>query len=317
MIIVTGGAGFIGSNIIKGLNKEGYEDILIVDDLKNGDKSRNMNALKFSDFIDKEDFLDFLEHFGNKNIEAIFHQGACTDTMETNGKYMLKNNYEYSKKLFHFATKRKIPFIYASSASVYGRGKKGFNENRNNENPLNVYAFSKFLFDQYVRNYINKVDSQVVGLRYFNVYGQQENHKGRMSSPVLKFYKQLKKEKKAKVFEGSEDFLRDFIYVNDVVDVNLFFLKNPDKIGIYNCGTSEPNSFIDVAEHLIGLFSEGEIETIPFPDKLKGKYQDFTKADLTKLKKAGYNKEFTGLKKGIKSYFNYLKNNEGYLYYNE
>ncbi|TYB31303.1 MAG: ADP-glyceromanno-heptose 6-epimerase [Candidatus Mcinerneyibacterium aminivorans] len=317
MIIVTGGAGFIGSNIIKGLNERGYEDILIVDDLKDGNKSRNMNALKFSDFIDKNDFINSLEYFRNSDIDAFFHQGACTDTMENDGRYMLKNNYEYSKDLLHFAMEGKIPFIYASSASVYGQGEKGFEEKRENENPLNVYAFSKFLFDQYVRKYLKEAKSQIVGLRYFNVYGQQENHKKRMSSPVLKFYNQLKENKKAKVFEGSEDFLRDFVYVDDVVDVNLFFYKNSEKNGIFNCGTGQPKSFIKVAKKLIDLLSYGEIENIPFPEKLKGKYQDFTKAELTKLRNAGYKKEFKTLEKGIELYFNYLEKNEGFLYLKE
>lgn len=313
MIIVTGGAGFIGSNIVRGLNKNGFTDILIVDDIKNGHKSRNMNALKFVDYIDKNDFINMLDYFEDTDIRAIIHQGACTDTMEHNGKYMLSNNYEYSKELFHFSQKRKIPFLYASSASVYGNGENGFKEKRKNEDPLNVYAFSKFLFDQYVRRHLKKSKSQIVGLRYFNVYGQQENHKGRMASPVNHFYNQLKKENICKLFEGSKNFKRDFIYVNDVVDVNLFFLENPDINGIFNCGTGTPRSFLDIANILIKLRGEGDFKYIEFPEKLKGKYQDFTKADLDGLREAGYDKQFTSLEKGIKSYYKYFEKNDGFL----
>jgi len=314
MIIVTGGAGFIGSNLVKGLNSEGHEDILIVDDLKNGEKCRNMNALKFVDLIDRYDFIENLDSLKGE-VEVIFHQGACTDTMEYDGKYMLATNYEYSKDLFQFAANNDIPFIYASSASVYGQGEKGFSEKRENENPLNVYAFSKFLFDQYVRHNLNQINNQVVGLRYFNVYGQQENHKGKMASPVNHFYNQIIEDGVAELFEGSENFVRDFVYVNDVVDVNLFFYKNRDKNGIFNCGTGKPRSFVDVAEILIDLHGEGEWEEIPFPEKLKGKYQSFTKANLQKLRQAGYQKDFTSLEEGIKKYYNYLTNNDGYLYY--
>lgn len=314
MIIVTGGAGFIGSNLVKGLNQAGYEDILIVDDLKNGDKSRNMNALEFLDYMDRWDFIDNIDHLRN-DIDVIFHQGACSNTMETDGQYMMTVNYDYSKELFNLAAEIFVPFIYASSASVYGSGEKGFIEARENEDPLNVYAFSKFLFDQYVRKNFNKVDNQVVGLRYFNVYGQQENHKKKMASPVYHFYNQLQEEGTAKLFAGSRDFVRDFIYVDDTVDVNLYFLNNRDISGIFNCGTGTARSFVDIAEILIEEMEEGDWEEVDFPEKLKGKYQDFTRADLNKLRTAGYSKEFTPLEKGIKKYYQYLANNDGYLKY--
>ena len=315
MIIVTGGAGFIGSNIVYGLNKAGYDDILIVDDLSDGHKARNMNALNFIDYVDKDFFINNLELFNEKNIDAIFHEGACADTMEWNGKYMLENNYEYSKKLLRFAIKKGISFIYASSASVYGNGEKGFSEKLENENPLNVYAFSKYLFDQYVRKLkrVSSVSSQIVGLRYFNVYGQQENHKGRMASTAYHFFHQLKEEGKAKLFEGSENFIRDFIYVDDVVDVNLFFFMHKEKNGIFNCGTGKAESFIEIAKTLIELEGKGALETIPFPEKLKGKYQKFTQADLENLRKIGYKKEFLSVKEGVKKYYKYLSENEGYL----
>ena len=316
MIIVTGGAGFIGSNLVKGLNQSGYDNILIVDDLKNGHKSRNMNALEFMDYMDRWDFIDNLNSFKN-DIDVIFHQGACSNTMEYDGQYMLAANYDYSKELFDMAAEIFVPFIYASSASVYGTGEKGFKEARPNEDPLNVYAFSKFLFDQYVRKHQAQVDNQVVGLRYFNVYGQQENHKGKMASPVYHFYNQLKDEGVAKLFKGSQNFVRDFIYVDDTIDVNLFFLNNRDVSGIFNCGTGQPRSFVDIAEILIELEGSGEWQEIPFPEKLKGKYQDFTEADLSKLRQAGYDKKFTSLEEGIKKYYNYLTKNDGYLDFSE
>lgn len=314
MIIVTGGAGFIGSNLVKGLNQAGYDNILIVDDLKNGHKCRNMNALDFIDYMDRWDFIEDVASFHN-DIDVIFHQGACSNTMEYDGQYMMAANYEYSKELFNLAAETFVPFIYASSASVYGTGEKGFAEKREHEDPLNVYAFSKHLFDQYVRRNIKDVDNQVVGLRYFNVYGQQENHKGKMASPVYHFYNQLKNEGIAKLFKGSHNFTRDFIYVDDTIDINLFFLNNRGISGIFNCGTGQARSFVDIAEILIELNGEGQWEEIPFPEKLKGKYQDYTKADLSKLRSAGYDKEFTSLEDGIKKYFQYLEQNDGYLKY--
>ena len=314
MIIVTGGAGFIGSNLVKGLNDAGYDNILIVDDLKYGHKCRNMNALDFIDYIDRWDFIDNLDSLRN-DIDIIFHQGACSDTMEYDGQYMLTTNYDYSKELFNVAAEIFAPFIYASSAAVYGTGENGFVESRENEDPLNVYAFSKFLFDQYVRKNLSKVDNQVVGLRYFNVYGQQENHKGKMASPVYHFYNQLKDKGEAELFKGSQNFVRDFIYVDDAVDVNLYFLNNRDISGIFNCGTGKARSFVDIAEILIDLKGSGKWEEIPFPEKLKGKYQDFTKAELTRLREAGYDREFTTLEEGIKKYHYYLENNDGYLEY--
>lgn len=311
MIIVTGGAGFIGSNIVYKLNQRGIYDIIIVDSLKNSAKQRNLNALKFVDFIDKEDFLIHLNSF--KKISVIFHNGACSNTMETDGKYIMKNNYEYSKELLSYCVNNKTRFIYASSASVYGNGLKGFREENECEYPLNVYAFSKYIFDQYVRNNWNKINTQVVGLRYFNVYGQQENHKGKMASVINHFHNEIKNEGKMKLFEGSDGFLRDFIYVDDVVDVNLFFFDNPSIKGIFNCGTGKAESFLKIAEIMKSLYEDSKIEFVPFPDALKGKYQAFTQADLTNLRKAGYKKEFTSLEEGVKKYVKFLKENDGYL----
>ena len=224
MIVVTGGAGFIGSNIVRGLNKIGITGILIVDNLKNSKKHLNLNTLEFNDFMDKNDFLENINRIGK--IELIFHQGACSNTLETDGRYMMKNNYEYSKTLLHYSINNNTRFIYASSASVYGLGKKGFEENRKYEFPLNIYAYSKFLFDQYVRRVALDKNTQIVGLRYFNVYGPNEHHKGKMASVIFHFHNEISDEGTIKIFEGSDKFKRDFVYVDDVVDANLFFMEN-------------------------------------------------------------------------------------------
>lgn len=313
MIVVTGGAGFIGSNIVHGLNNLGITDILIVDDLTDGHKSRNLNAVDFIDYIDKDDFLANIDRYAHYGVHTIFHQGACADTMEHNGKKMMQMNYEYSKSLFDFSMRHDIRFLYASSAAVYGNGENGFIEDRACENPLNVYAYSKFLFDQYVRCHLHNLPAQTVGLRYFNVYGQQENHKARMASTVFHFFHQLHNDGVAKLFEGSEHFIRDFIYVNDVVAVNLFFFNNPEKSGIFNCGTGKASSFTSIATTLIELEKKGVIQSTPFPDALKGKYQAFTQADTTALRAIGFEKSFTPLAEGIRSYYDFLANNDGFL----
>ncbi len=309
MIVVTGGAGFIGSNIVRGLNKIGITDILIVDNLKNSKKHLNLNALEFSDFMDKNDFLENLSKIGN--IELIFHEGACSNTLETDGKYMMKNNYEYSKTLLHYSLDNNIRFIYASSASVYGLGKNGFEENRKNEFPLNIYAYSKFLFDQYVRrNAINK-NTQIVGLRYFNVYGPNEHHKGKMASVIYHFHNQIQDDGTMKLFEGSDKFKRDFVYVDDVVDVNLFFMENNSIKGIFNVGTGKAESFLKLAQIMQSLYQNVRIEFIKFPEELKNKYQAFTQANLDKLKAVGYTKEFTPIETGVEKYVEILKTTGG------
>ncbi len=312
MIIVTGGAGFIGSNIVRRLNSIGIEDIIVIDNMTNSKKHRNLNSVKIYDYIDKMDFIENIEHFKRYKIETIFHQGACSNTLEEDGRYMLHNNYDYSKALLEFAAENNIRFIYASSASVYGDGKNGFEENRLNEYPLNVYAFSKFMFDQYIRGLIDKVNIQIVGLRYFNVYGPQEMHKGKMASVIYHFHNQILDDGTIKLFRGSENFLRDFVFVDDVVDVNMFFFSNPSFRGIYNCGTSIPHSFLNIAEIMQSLYENVRIEFIEFPEALKGRYQTFTKADLSNLRKLGYNKKFTALDDGIKKYVELLKKSDGY-----
>jgi len=308
MIIVTGGAGFIGSNIIKGLNALGEERIVVVDNLENSEKIRNLSSLRIYDYVDKREFIRNIESF--RGVNVIFHQGACTNTMENNGRYLMENNYDYSKRLVNFCMESGIRFIYASSASVYGDGSRGFREERECERPLNAYAYSKFLFDEYIRRVIDSSPVQIVGLRYFNVYGPGEWHKGRMASVIYQFYNQVKSEGKIRLFEGSERFKRDFIYIRDVVKVNLFFYEREDISGIFNCGTGRARSFLEVAEIVSSICNNADIEFIPFPEDLKGKYQAYTCADLSKLRKAGYKDAFTQIEEGIREYIKILREEE-------
>ena len=320
MIIVTGGAGFIGSNIVKGLNERGREDVLIVDNLTNMVKFKNIQGLKAIDYMDKNDFIAAIKNgnFDDANIEVIFHEGACSDTMEYNGKYMMENNFEYTKTLMHFALKKKIQLLYASSASTYGSGKHGFSEKPACEEALNVYAFSKLFFDNYARRYFDAAESQIVGLRYFNVYGPQENHKGKMASMIFQMFNQWKAEGKVKLFEGIDGYgngeqVRDFIYVKDVVKVNFFFWDHPELKGIYNCGTGHAHTFNTLAKGVLKYFGSGELEYVPFPEVLKGKYQSFTEADSSKLLAAGYDGGFTDIEEAIAEYCALLDKNDGYL----
>ncbi|MDD5456139.1 MAG: ADP-glyceromanno-heptose 6-epimerase [Candidatus Margulisbacteria bacterium] len=313
MIIVTGGAGFIGSNIVKALNAKGIKQIIVVDSLKNPSKHLNLNGCTIEDFVDKEDFIKSLGQY--KNIRTIFHLGACSDTMETDGRYMMKNNYEYSKALLDFALLHNIDFIYASSASVYGNGDSGFKEDPSCEYPLNIYAFSKYMFDNYVRNIFNykkNLSSQICGIRYFNVYGYQENHKGRMASVAFHLMNQIKDKEPMKLFEGSQNFKRDFIFIEDAVKINLFFFEKKVN-GIFNCGTGKAQSFNDIALALQKMNPKTEIKYIPFPDQLIGKYQGFTEADLTRLRKAGFTENFNTVEEGVKKYYNQFIKTGGYL----
>jgi len=308
MITVTGGAGFIGSNIIKGLNDAGEAEILVVDNFSNGEKHLNLNSLSIADYIDKNDYLSNLGKL--QNVSTVFHQGACSSTTEQDGKYMMFNNYEYSKILLNYCLKNKINFIYASSAAVYGNGEKGFIEERESEYPLNVYGFSKFAFDNYVRRILPKAESQVMGLRYFNVYGPQENHKGRMASVAFHLFHQLQETGKMKLFEGSAGFNRDFIHVADTVKINLHFYESKTS-GIFNAGTGKTRSFEDIATTLQHLHGSGELENIPFPEDLRGKYQEFTEAGLNNLRSAGFTEEFMSLEEGVRQYYQQLSDTDG------
>ena len=326
MYVVTGGAGFIGANIVKGLNDRGITDILVVDNLEKADKYRNIMDCEIADYMDKRDFIARVaEGKFVRKLKAIFHEGACSDTMEHNGVYMMTNNYEYSKTLLHYCQAKKIPYLYASSAATYGAGKI-FKESREFEAPLNVYGYSKFLFDQYVRKVLPKRTAQIAGFRYFNVYGDREQHKGRMASVAYHQFNQFRDSGKVKLFEGCDGYAnggqqRDFISVEDVVAVNFFFLDHPQKSGIFNVGTGRAQPFNDVASSVVNslrqtegkagldlrqMQSQGLIEYIPFPDALKGKYQSFTQADISVLRKAGYKKPFLTVEEGVSRYMSQL-----------
>lgn len=306
MIIVTGGAGFIGSNIVKALNDTGYRDILVVDNLKDGTKFANLADLDIADYIDKEDFIaNIVAGDDLGDIEAIFHEGACSSTTEWDGKYMMDNNYQYSKEVLHYCLERSIPFLYASSAATYGGRSNNFVEERQFEQPLNVYGYSKFLFDQYVREILPHAGSQICGFRYFNVYGPREGHKGSMASVAFHLNQQIHQGENPKLFSGSENFKRDFVYVADVSAVNLWFWKQGVS-GIFNCGTGRAESFQAVADAVLDYHKTGSVEYIPFPEKLQGRYQSYTQADLTKLRAAGYDKPFHSVAEGVADYMAWL-----------
>ena len=312
MIIVTGGAGMIGSNIVKCLNDQGRTDILIVDDLTDGTQFLNIVDLEIADYMDKDDFLALITEghdFGS--IEAIFHEGACSATTEWDGKYMMRNNYEYSKTLLHYCLDRQIPFLYASSAATYGGRDHDFIEDKAYEGALNVYGYSKQLFDNYVRRLWEesaaqgKTLSQVKGFRYFNVYGPREQHKGSMSSVAFHLNTQIHAGENLKLFAGSDTFKRDFIYVGDVCDMNLWFLDKGIS-GIFNCGTGNAESFQAVADAVMAFHGKGTVETVPFPEHLKGRYQAYTQADLTQLRQVGYTATFKTVAQGVTEYMSLL-----------
>jgi len=311
MIIITGGAGFIGANLVKTLNDRGINDILVVDDLTDGTKFANLVDLQISDYLDKADFRARLERgydFGK--IQALYHQGACSTTTEWDGKYMMENNYEYSKVALHYCLDRFVPFIYASSAATYG-GSPTFREEPIWEKPLNVYGYSKLQFDNYVRRLLPKARSQIVGLRYFNVYGPREQHKGSMASVAFHLHNQMKKGENPRLFEGCDGYgpggqMRDFIFVEDVCKVNLWFGDHPDKSGIFNCGTGNAEPFQAVADAVIRHHGRGQVEYVPFPDHLKGRYQSFTQADLGALRSAGYDAPFADVASGVAAYLQWL-----------
>jgi ADP-L-glycero-D-manno-heptose 6-epimerase len=318
-LIVTGAAGFIGSNLVKALNARGERGIVAVDNLARADKVANLADVEIADFVDKRDLLRRLGSL--QGATAVLHQGACSDTMESDGRYMMENNYEYSKALLDWCQDRRVPFIYASSASVYGAGRT-FREAREHEGPLNVYGYSKFLFDQVVRNRLPHRTSQVAGFRYFNVYGPREAHKGRMASVAFHFFNQYLADAHVKLFDGSDGFgageqIRDFIAVDDVVRVNMFFLDHPGISGIFNVGTGRAQSFNDVAVATVNAVRRargedaltlaemregGVIRYVPFPPQLVGKYQSYTQADMTALRAAGYAEPFLSVEEGVGRY---------------
>ncbi len=321
MIVVTGAAGFIGSNLVRGLNARGLDNILAVDDLTDGDKFVNLVRGRIADYMHKDDFRCAVREGFMPGVRAVFHQGACSDTTERNGHYMMDNNYRVTLELFEYCQSHKIPFIYASSAAVYGAGPV-YVEDLANEKPLNVYGYSKFLFDQVVRARIQKCTAQVVGLRYFNVYGPQEQHKGRMASVAFHNMNQFIAEGHVRLFGGWDGYpdggqMRDFISVRDVVDVNLHFLDHPTQSGIFNCGTGRAQPFNDVAMAVVNtmrqlrgdpalpleaLVAEGLLRYVGFPDDLKGRYQSYTQADVTALRAAGYSAPMRDVQAGVSEY---------------
>lgn len=323
MLLVTGAAGFIGCNLIRGLNARGERDIIAVDDLTEGDKFRNLVDCQIADYLDASDLLARLDSL--PALQAIFHQGACSNTMETDGRYMMENNFRYTLRLFEFAQARRIPFLYASSAAVYGASKQ-FVEEPQFEKPLNVYGYSKLLFDQVLRRRLAGLTSQVVGLRYFNVYGRNESHKATMASVAFHHFNQYRAEGFVKLFDGWDGWgagmqSRDFVSVEDVVAVNLHFLDHPQVSGVFNCGTGQAQPFNDIAETVVNqmrqksgksrcslaeLVANGEIRYVAFPEALKGKYQSFTQSDLRQLRAAGCNHQFARVQQGVARYVDWL-----------
>ena len=328
-IVVTGAAGFIGSNIIKGLNARGVDDIIAVDDLTHGDKFRNLADLKIADYVDADDFYDLFAEGAYGQVEAVFHEGACSDTMEADGKYMMDNNYTLSCELFHACQDQGTRLLYASSAATYG-GSDTFTESPEFERPLNVYGYSKLLFDQRMRRELGvrfeNAATQVAGFRYFNVYGPREQHKGRMASVAFHQFNQFRAEGKVKLFGeyggyGAGGQMRDFIFIDDVVAVNLWFFDNPGKSGIFNLGTGRAQPFNDVAQAVVNTLRKGQnaaamsleeavrgglIEYIAFPPALVGKYQSYTQADPRALRAAGCNHAFADVQTGVAAYMQAL-----------
>jgi ADP-L-glycero-D-manno-heptose 6-epimerase len=325
MIIVTGAAGFIGSNIVHGLNRRGITNILAVDDLTDGDKFVNLVGAQIADYMHKDDFRRRVLDGSLAGVRAVFHQGACSDTTERDGRFMMDNNYRVTLELFEYCQANTVPLIYASSAAVYGAGPV-YIESLENERPLNVYGYSKFLFDQVVRSRGALLTAQVVGLRYFNVYGPQEQHKGRMASVAFHNMNQFLAEGYVRLFGGWDGYvdggqMRDFISVHDVVDVNLHFLDHPETSGIFNCGTGRAQPFNDVAvavvnamRHIQGktslpledLVKQGLLRYDGFPDDLKGRYQSYTQADVTALRRAGFTAPMRDVQTGVSEYVHQL-----------
>ncbi|MFM9155445.1 MAG: ADP-glyceromanno-heptose 6-epimerase [Polynucleobacter victoriensis] len=332
--IVTGAAGFIGANLVQALNAKGIKDVIAVDELQPADKYRNLADLDIVDYLDKSEFVEAFAKGKFGKVTAIFHEGACSDTMETDGKYMMANNFRYSMDLLDICTAQKVPFLYASSAATYG-GSDTFKEERQFEKPLNVYGYSKFLFDQVVRKRFAEkaTTAQVVGFRYFNVYGPRESHKGRMASVAFHHYHQFLEDNTVKLFGEYDGYAqgeqkRDFVFVEDVAKVNLFFQEHPEESGIFNLGSGRAQPFNDVAKSVINslrkingesqlslaeLADERLIEYISFPEALKGKYQSFTQADLTNLRAAGYQADFHTVEQGVEKYMKWLSENSDFL----
>ena len=312
MIVITGGAGFIGSAMLWELNGQGREDILIVDDLGSTttDKWKNLSGLSFADFIHKSEFLAWFAENRLPEISAVIHMGAISATTETDASLLLENNYNYSKELAGLCASRNIRFIYASSAATYGDGKNGYNdeeENMKRLRPLNMYGYSKQLFDLWALK--TGILTRAAGLKFFNVFGPNEYHKGDMSSVVFKAFHQIKDNGNVQLFESHRsdyrhgEQMRDFIYIKDCTALMLWLIENKSINGIFNVGTGQARSFNDlVAATFSALGLKTEIRYIPMPETLLDKYQYFTQADMNKLRSYGYTQPMTSLEAGIKDY---------------
>ncbi len=330
-IVVTGAAGFIGSNIVKGLNARGIDNVIAVDDLTQGDKFRNLADLRIADYVDATDFYDAFArgHYGA--VEAVFHEGACSDTMESDGQYMMRNNFTLSCRLFEACQQQRARLLYASSAATYG-GSETFREVPEFERPLNVYGYSKLLFDQWLRRAVGttfeRAPVQVAGFRYFNVYGPREQHKGRMASVAFHQFHQFREQGKVKLFGdyggyGPGQQQRDFVFIDDVVAVNLWFLDHPQASGLFNLGSGRAQPFNDVALAVVNSLrngpaltlmqaaDEGLIEYVTFPDALRGKYQCYTQADLDALRSSGCDHAFADVQTGVAAYVRSLAGSDG------
>ncbi len=311
MLIVTGGAGFIGSNIVRGLNAVGRDDIVVVDDLTDGHKFSNLVGCRIADYWDKDECLPRLGQLAGPP-EAILHQGACAVTTEWDGRYMMAENYRCSVDLYEYCQQAGVPLIYASSAAIYGASDRFDESDTTLERPLNVYGYSKLLFDNYVRRNVKAGGPQLVGLRYFNVYGPNEAHKGPMASVVWHLSRQLEETGEVSLFEGSHGYAdgeqrRDFIYVDDVVAIVLWFLEHRQQSGIFNVGTGASASFNDLANAVIDYLGRGRIRYVPFPDHLESSYQSFTEADISALRRAGFDGDFCDIRSGVAKYLDALK----------
>ncbi|MCC7006989.1 MAG: ADP-glyceromanno-heptose 6-epimerase [Ottowia sp.] len=323
-IIVTGAAGFIGSNLVRALNQRGLTKIIAVDNFTRPEKYRNLIDCDIEDYFDKTDFLARFAAGQFGHVRAVFHQGACSDTMQMDGRYMMENNFRYSQAMLETCLVQRTPFLYASSAAIYGASSV-FSEARQYEKPLNIYGYSKFLFDQVVRRVLPQANSQIVGFRYFNVYGPGEAHKGQMASVAAHHFQQFRDAGTVRLFGEyggcqAGEHQRDFVSVEDVVKVNLFFFDHSDKSGIFNLGTGRAQAFNDIARTVVNtlraknqlplslteMTQEGLVEYIEFPDVLRGKYQCFTQADISSLREAGYTEDFLTVEQGVARYCNWL-----------
>lgn len=309
MIIVTGGAGFIGSCVVRMLNDMGREDIVIVDNIASTDKWMNMRNKKYLRYVNKKEFLAELPVY--ESVTAVIHMGACSSTTERDFDYLWKNNFEYTKMLWEYCAEKQISFIYASSAATYGDGMEGFDDKIDIDclRPLNGYGYSKQLFDLWVKHQAASFPKQYVGLKFFNVYGPNEYFKDSMASMIFHGYRQIQEAGKIKLFKSCNPKyadggqLRDFVYVKDICKVILWMLQNPHVSGLFNVGTGRAQSFRELAEatfHALNL--EPNIEYIDMPERLKEKYQYYTKAEMSKLREAGYEFPFVDLETGARDY---------------